>query len=262
MTENCQQTFRLMQCRSRRLIDRVRSALRNIEKCDNQMVKQSLQIEATSDEQAAKTIQEQANQVGSLVTFCRQYLERFVVPYESKTEDLLQKELSDAVHASRERLGIQATFFDDILILRIPHPVSRYSKKASESTYTPEIWDAICEAKQIKEKDKPLDLFSKNVLISFWHLYPPEACESRNRVPSYPDNDNYLVKSIIDLLSSVFGFYDRGDTAHLFYGTQITPDFPAMTYIFLQARNSKMKNFTTFEEVKNFLFDAGLFQVS
>lgn len=262
MTRDCQQTFRFVRRRSRRLIDHLRSTLRNIEKCDNQMVKQSLQIETISDEQAAKTIQEQAGHVGALVTFCRQYLEQFVTPYESKENDLLQKELSNVIRKSREQLGIQAAIFENTLILRIPHPVSRYSKKASESTYIPEIRDAICEAKWKAEEACSLDLFSKNVFISFWHFYPPESCESRNRVPAYPDNDNYLVKSIIDLLSSVFGFYDRGDTAHLFYGTQITSDFPSMTYIFLQTRDSEMKNFITFEEVKKFLFDAGLFQVS
>ena len=249
----------LAQYKSRQLIHSAEQTLKKIQSYDNALVQQSLIAETKpiDENAAAKVITGQAMQVGMLLSLCNQYLEALVVPHARTESNILQNAAQKAVTASRVKLNIQASMHNGMLALQIPHPVSRYSRRTGQSAYLLEIADALHEAKTKFDGDASMNLFSKDVLISFWHIYPPEAQRERSSNPVYPDNDNYLVKSIIDLLSTEFGFYDRGDKAFLFHGTQITAKLLPMTYVFLQERNAKMKHFITFEEVSDFLSVVG-----
>ena len=154
------------------------------------------------------------------------------------------------MEAERRRLGISAQVdADRVLMLRTVHPISRYSRTASASPYDPEIRQALQLA---HEEAYQAGLLKTTALTSpctvfFWHVYSRSNHQS---CISYPDNDNYLAKTIIDLICEVFGLQDIGTELALFHSTALDDALPPMTYVFVVPNNSDLATFLSFPAIK------------
>ena len=73
---------------------------------------------------------------------------------------------------------------------------------------------------------------------------------------SYPDNDNFLSKSIIDLICAVFGLQDIGTELALFHSTALDDDLAPLTYVFVVPNDSDLASFLSFPSVKERLLRA------
>ena len=83
--------------------------------------------------------------------------------------------------------------------------------------------------------------------VFFWHVY--SRCNHQSCI-SYPDNDNYLTKTIIDLICEVFGLQDIGTELALFHSTALDDELPQMTYVFVVPNDSDLAAFLSFPAVK------------
>lgn len=158
-------------------------------------------------------------------------------------------DLGASIRWECQRLGIRATFLHDgAFLLKTIHPISRYSKRASKSPHDMEVASAISEA--IKEA-MDLGVYSPSTLTGpvtffFWHVY-----RSPSKSPYVPpDNDNYLTKSIIDIICNAVGLSDMGTAAYIFHGSVQTDGVPEATYVFVVPRSSAMSDYFSFEGAK------------
>lgn len=165
-------------------------------------------------------------------------------------------QLRESVDLERRRLGISAQVdADRVLLLRTVHPITRYSRTASGSPYDPEIQLAL---EQAHAEAFHAGLLTNSCLPSpctvvFWHVYSRSNHQS---CISYPDNDNYLAKSIIDLICAVFGLQDIGTELALFHSTALDDDLPPMTYVFGVPNDLDLTPFLSFQDVKSRLLRA------
>lgn len=168
----------------------------------------------------------------------------------------LMEQLRKSVEAERRRLSISAQVdADRVLLLRTVHPITRYSRTASGSPYDPEIQLAL---EQAHAEAFHAGLLTNSCLPSpctvvFWHVYSRSNHQS---CISYPDNDNYLAKSIIDLICAVFGLQDIGTELALFHSTALDDDLPPMTYVFVVPNDLDLTLFLSFQAVKSRLLRA------
>ena len=140
--------------------------------------------------------------------------------------------IDPAIREECRRLGICAAFLPDAsFILKTVHPISRYSKRASKSPHDMEIMMAISDAVEAAARQNPQSsaLVSGPVIFSFWHVYRPSS--ESGYAP--PDNDNYLTKSIIDIICNALGLSDMGTAAYMFHGAVETESVPEATYVFV-----------------------------
>ena len=166
------------------------------------------------------------------------------------------EQLRESVDLERRRLGISAQIdADRVLLLRTVHPITRYSRTASGSPYDPEIQLAL---EQAHAEAYHAGLLANSCLPSpctvfFWHVYSRSNHQS---CISYPDNDNYLTKSIIDLICAVFGLQDIGTELSLFHSTALDDDLAPLTYVFVVPNDSDLASFLSFPSVKERLLRA------
>ena len=160
------------------------------------------------------------------------------------------EQLRESVDLERRRLGISAQIdADRVLLLRTVHPITRYSRTASGSPYDPEIQLAL---EQAHAEAYHAGLLANSCLPSpctvfFWHVY---SRSNHRSCISYPDNDNYLTKSIIDLICAVFGLQDIGTELSLFHSTALDDDLAPLTYVFVVPNDSDLASFLSFPSVK------------
>lgn len=160
------------------------------------------------------------------------------------------EQLRESVDMERRRLGISAQVdADRVLLLRTVHPITRYSRTASGSPYDPEIQLAL---EQAHAEAYHAGLLTNCCLPSpctvfFWHVYSRSNHQS---CISYPDNDNFLSKSIIDLICAVFGLQDIGTELALFHSTALDDDLPPLTYVFVVPNDSDLASFLSFPSIK------------
>lgn len=186
--------------------------------------------------------------VGGMANEIKRYFRNVSYFPPAPVKEQMQDTISRSVRRTRKELGISATFKDGVLILRTLHPINRYSKKTVGSPYDMEIEDALCEALQSGDIRGPTTFF-------FWHIYSKD--KSKN-VVNYPDNDNYLTKSIIDLICSRFGLSDMGTEAYLFHATKLDDDIPSATYVMVAQRSGYCEPLTSFDYVKQMLLSLQL----
>ena len=171
-------------------------------------------------------------------------------PLAPPTYEVHADQIREAVDAERRRLGISAQVdADRVLMLSTVHPISRYSRTASASPYDPEIRQALQLA---HDEAYQAGLLKATALPSpctvfFWHVY--SRCNHQSCI-RYPDNDNYLTKTIIDLICEVFGLQDIGTELALFHSTALDDELPQMTYVFVVPNDSDLAAFLSFPAVK------------
>ena len=165
------------------------------------------------------------------------------------TSHPLFRDSDTSIRRECQRLGICAAFLHDgAFLLKTVHPISRYSKRASKSPHDMEVASAISEA--IKEAMNQ-GAYSPSTLTGpvtffFWHVY--RSPSNTPYVP--PDNDNYLTKSIIDIICNAVGLSDMGTAAYIFHGSVQTDGVPEATYVFVVPRSSAMSDYFSFEGAK------------
>lgn len=156
----------------------------------------------------------------------------------------LQNELTSSVQKSVRSHGIQAKMQGEIITLKMPHPINRYSRHAAGTMFAIEIREALTAIPHDLVTHKPVTLY-------FWHVYPDAVGGSTNVV--YPDNDNYLVKSVIDQICEALGLRDDGTQMFLFHATILTDSVPSGTYVIIAPQDFEDVDFVRKSSAQNFI---------
>lgn len=82
-------------------------------------------------------------------------------------------------------------------------------------------------------------------------FYPDAVGGSTNVV--YPDNDNYLVKSVIDQICEALGLRDDGTQMFLFHATILTDSVPSGTYVIIAPQDFEDVDFVRKSSAQNFI---------
>lgn len=198
------------------------------------------QEEAKQEKMAADTILQQYYYVAQMTEDIRRYCSSLRSIAQQCGHVQLRAELDAAIQESIQKHEVEVKMVNEVLLLKIPHPINRYSRYASGALDVLEIREALSGFASDKIQHKSVSLY-------FWHIYPESSAIN------YPDNDNYLVKSIIDQICEALGLRDDGTEMFLFYATALTDYVKNGTYIIITPQDFQDINFVQKSATLNFL---------
>lgn len=118
---------------------------------------------------------------------------------------------------------------DECVLIRMPHPLLRYHIKKTGAPFLDTLEQVLYHM--------PLPHgFAAQKVFAFWHIYPSAGWEHR----SLPDNDNYLLKPIIDIVCRIWGMTDTGDDLALFYNSTRDDSVPDRTYLLIVTQKANL----------------------
>jgi len=140
---------------------------------------------------------------------------------------------------------------DNVIVIKMPYPVKRYSKKNIISPALNILKDKL--ACFYSEHKQVIAALSDNIFY-FWYVYPlkGEGCGWY-----YPDNDNYLVKPIVDVICEALGFQDKGTNTFMFHATMLTSEIPEDAYVLIVPQSDEAHDFRRQKNVVDFLQKCG-----
>ncbi len=182
-----------------------------------------------------------AKDIQKLIT--RDYI-RFLLLYQQLYNDysnifyaVYDAHLKNTVTVECDSSFISAFATDDMLAVKLPHlPVKA---RIRSSVFQDLLRDKLSLVNVPLIRDK---------LIHIVHIYPTAMSELR-----VPDNDNYDIKRLIDVISDYTGYGDSGVHCSLFMTTLLTDDVPDGSYVIVTPKSSGVKSDSeTLEILQNF----------
>lgn len=196
--------------------------------------------EEAQEKMAADTILQQYYYVAQLSEDIRRYCSSLRSIAQQCDHVQLRAELDAALQKSIQTHEVEGKIVDGVLLLKMPHPINRYSRHASGALDVLEIREALSGLASDRIQHSSVSLY-------FWHIYPESSAIN------YPDNDNYLVKSIIDQICEALGLRDDGTEMFLFYATALTDYVKDGTYIIIVPQDFQKINFVQKSATLDFL---------
>ncbi len=136
---------------------------------------------------------------------------------------------------------------DNVIVIRMPYPMKRYSKKNIVSPALDIFKDKLsCFYSGHKQS---IPMFGDNIFY-FWYVYP---LKGEGSGWYYPDNDNYLVKPIIDVICETLGFQDKGTNTFLFHATMLTSEISEGAYALIVPQSDEAHDFRRQKNVADFI---------
>ncbi len=150
----------------------------------------------------------------------------------------------------KEDKDFSILLIENVLSIRMPFPIKRYAKKKIVAPALNVLRDKLSDF--IVEREDELNI-SGNCVFYFWYVYPRKSGKAQWY---YPDNDNYLVKPIIDTVCEVVSIQDTGTDAFMFYATMLSSEVPEGAYLFIAPQSDAEHNLhrqkNALEFIKNF----------
>lgn len=144
-----------------------------------------------------------------------------------------RKHLNSALeHLVDQASGIEVLQRDGVLGVKMPNPPSRNATYKNHIAYLPTLQKAL-----VAQREKDGLLPSTCNTFFFWHIMP------RNAPAAYADNDNYLVKSIVDTICDVYALSDSGDCAFFFHASALTDELPSALYLLVAPQEAQFTCF-------------------
>lgn len=116
---------------------------------------------------------------------------------------------------------------DGYALIQMPHPLLRYHLKKTDAPFLDALEQTLYGVPFPRG-------FAAQKVFAFWHIYPHAGWERR----SLPDNDNYLLKPVIDTVCRVWGMTDTGDELALFYNSTRDDTVPDRTYLLICTKDA------------------------
>lgn len=136
---------------------------------------------------------------------------------------------------------------DGVICIQMPFPIKRYAKRKAAA---PALDILRAELLRFLSTTENLSVISPDNIFYFWYIYPMiEECDKLY----YPDNDNYLVKPIIDTVCEMLSIQDKGTDTYLFSATALCSDVPEGAYLLLAPQADTVHDFRSQENALAFL---------
>ncbi len=135
---------------------------------------------------------------------------------------------------------------EEVIVIKMPYPIKRYSRKKANAPFINVLKRSL---EQFISGLPKSHRFPAENIFYFWYVYP----NSKAKKGGFPDNDNYLVKPIIDIICLMLGIRDIGTDAFLFYATKICSEISEGAYVFIVPQSDCMHDFRSFKNVYRFL---------
>lgn len=117
--------------------------------------------------------------------------------------------------------SIRVSIADSYALIFMPHPLLRYHVKKTDAPHLAALEQTL---RAVPSPDMP----DKHIFM-FYHIFPSTGWKQR----ALPDNDNYLVKPIIDTVCRVWDMVDTGDELALYYDSVRDDTVPSGTYLLI-----------------------------
>lgn len=126
-----------------------------------------------------------------------------------------------------EREGFSVSEKEGVVLIQMPFPIKRYAKK---KTSAPALGNLKEKLLRFSDLNKHTFSIAGDNIFYFWYVYPlPE----KGQRWYYPDNDNYLIKPIIDTICEALAIQDKGTDTFLFSATALSSEIPEGAYALL-----------------------------
>lgn len=136
---------------------------------------------------------------------------------------------------------------EGVLLIRMPFPIKRYAKRKTSAPALGALKKELLSF--LSEKESSFSVSGDNIFY-FWYVYPQKE---NNQRWYFPDNDNYLIKPIIDTICETLSIQDTGTDTWLFSATALCSAVPEGAYVFLVPQSDTAHDFRRQKTVTDFI---------